>query len=69
MLSQHLADLYGVPAKALNQAVRRNRQRFPDDFLFQIDQVELENSKSQIVTSSWGRLHVKEDAVRPSSKR
>ena len=54
MLSQHLADLYGVPAKALNQAVRRNRQRFPDDFMFQLGAEELEILKSQIVTSSWG---------------
>jgi hypothetical protein len=54
MLSQHLADLYGVPVKALNQAVRRNRERFPDDFAFQRDAIELANLKSQIVTSSWG---------------
>jgi hypothetical protein len=54
MLSQHLAELYGVPVNALNQAVRRNRARFPDDFMFQLDLVELENLKSQIVTSSWG---------------
>ena len=54
MLGQHLAELYGVPVKVLNQAVRRNRERFPDDFMFQIDSVELDNLKSQIVTSSWG---------------
>jgi hypothetical protein len=54
MLGEHLAELYGVPVKALNQAVRRNRDRFPDDFLFQLDHRELENLKSQIVTSSWG---------------
>jgi hypothetical protein len=54
MLSQHLAGLYGVPAKILNQAVRRNRERFPGDFMFQLDHAELENLKSQIVTSSWG---------------
>jgi len=54
ILSQDLADLYGVPAKALNQAVKRNRQRFPDDFMFQLDHVEFENLKSQTVTSSWG---------------
>ena len=40
--------------KVLNQAVRRNRERFPDDFMFQLDRVEFENLKSQIVTSSWG---------------
>lgn len=54
MLSQHLADLYAVPVKVLHQAVRRNRDRFPDDFMFQVDRDELENLKSQIVTSSWG---------------
>ena len=53
MLGQHLAELYGVPVKVLNQAVRRNRERFPDDFMFQIDSAELDNLKSQIVTSSW----------------
>jgi ORF6N domain len=54
MLGEHLAELYGVPVKVLNQAVRRNRDRFPDDFLFQLDHRELENLRSQIVTSSWG---------------
>lgn len=54
MLSQHLAELYGVPVKALNQAVRRNRERFPADFVFTISKDELDILKSQIVTSSWG---------------
>jgi len=54
MLSHDLARLYGVPVKVLNQAVRRNRERFPDDFMFQLDNSELDNLKSQIVTSSWG---------------
>ena len=36
MLSNDLARLYGVPVKVLNQAVRRNRERFPDDFMFQL---------------------------------
>jgi hypothetical protein len=58
MLGQHLAGLYGVPVKVLNQAVRRNRERFPDDFMFQLDNVELDNLKSQIVTSSWGGSRV-----------
>jgi hypothetical protein len=56
ILSQHLAELYAVPVKALNQAVQRNRERFPDDFIFQINNTELENLKSQFVTSSWGGL-------------
>ena len=54
MLSQHLAELYGVPVKVLNQAVKRNRERFPDDFMFQLDHAEHQNLKSQFVTSSWG---------------
>ena len=39
MLSQDLAELYGVPVNVLNQAVRRNRDRFPDDFIFQIEKM------------------------------
>ena len=54
ILAQHLAELYGVPVKVLNQAVRRNRDRFPDDFMFQISSGELDILKSQFVTSSWG---------------
>ncbi len=54
LLSQQLAGLYGVETKVLNQAVARNRERFPDDFMFQLTAEELANLKSQIVTSSWG---------------
>ena len=42
MLSQHLAELYGVSVKALNQAVRRNSERFPNDFVFIIHKEELD---------------------------
>jgi hypothetical protein len=56
LLSQYLADLYGVSVSALNQAVKRNRERFPDDFMFQLTADEFENLKSQTVTSSWGGL-------------
>ena len=56
LLSQHLADLYGVSVGALNQAVRRNRERFPDDFMFQLTNQELRNLKSQIVISSHGGI-------------
>ena len=45
-----LAELYGVPTKALNQAVRRNPERFPDDFCFQLTEQELRSLRSQIVT-------------------
>jgi hypothetical protein len=54
MLSSDLADLYGVPAKALAQAVKRNAERFPSDFMFQVTRRELGNLKSQSVISSWG---------------
>ena len=51
MIDRDLAILYQVETKVINQAVRRNLQRFPHDFMFQLDQTELENWKSQIVTS------------------
>jgi hypothetical protein len=54
MLDADLADLYGVSTKAFNQAVKRNPDRFPADFMFQLNKDEVENSRSQIVTSSWG---------------
>lgn len=56
LLSQDLAALYGVTPSALNQAVKRNRDRFPADFMFQLSRRELENLKSQIVISSHGGL-------------
>jgi phage regulator Rha-like protein len=54
MLDFDLAALYGVETKVLNQAVKRNADRFPKDFMFQLSKKEFENLKSQIVTSSWG---------------
>lgn len=54
MLSTHLAELYQVAPRALVQAVKRNRERFPSDFMFQLTARELTNLKSQIVISSWG---------------
>ncbi len=50
MLDFDLAQLYGVPTKALNQAVKRNRNRFPKDFMFQLTATEANRLKSQIVT-------------------
>ena len=55
MLDSDLAELYQVPTKVLNQAVRRNFDRFPSDFMFQLNEEELENLRSQIVTSKVGR--------------
>ncbi len=54
MLSPHLAKLYGVQVKVLTQAVKRNIERFPEDFMFQLTHNEYDNLKSQFVTSSWG---------------
>ena len=56
MLSTHLAELYEVEPRALVQAVKRNIERFPRDFLFQLTKIEFQNLKSQIVTSNWGGL-------------
>jgi len=56
MLSTHLAALYGVEARVLVQAVRRNLERFPKDFMFQLTRTEFANLKSQFVISSWGGL-------------
>jgi len=56
MLDSDLADLYGVPTGSLVQAVQRNRQRFPPDFMFQLTEQEVANLKSQSVTSSFVAL-------------
>ena len=50
MLDAHLSELYQVSTKALNQAVKRNLERFPGDFMFQMTREEVQNSRSQIVT-------------------
>ena len=52
ILDADLAELYGVPTKVFNQAIKRNAERFPADFHMQLTAVEWENLKSQIVTSS-----------------
>ena len=52
LLDSDLALLYGVETKRLNEQVKRNIERFPDDFMFQLTKVELINLKSQIATSS-----------------
>jgi hypothetical protein len=54
MIDHDLAELYGVDTKVLNQAIKRNLKRFPDDFMFQLTDEEFRNLRSQIVTSSWG---------------
>ena len=56
MLDSDLAAIYGYELKAMNQQVKRNIERFPDDFMFQLTKEEFENLKSQFVTSSWGGI-------------
>jgi hypothetical protein len=58
LLDMDLAGLYGVATKALNQAVKRNPDRFPEDFMFQLTIEEWDRMRSQTVTSSSGRRRV-----------
>ena len=51
MIDRDIAELYGVETKVLNQAVKRNITRFPEEFMFQLTRDEIDNLKSQIVTS------------------
>jgi hypothetical protein len=53
LLDKDLALLYGVETKVLKQAVRRNQNRFPEDFMFELTKEEFGNLRSQFVTSSW----------------
>ena len=54
MLDSDLAELYGVETKRLNEAVKRNKERFPQNFCFLLNSREMQNLKSQFATSSWG---------------
>ncbi len=56
MLSTDLARLYGVEPKRLSEQVTRNVERFPSDFMFQLNKREFQHLKSQIATSSWGGM-------------
>ena len=58
MLDVDLARIYGVETRILNQAVNRNSNRFPDDFMFQLNDKEAEFLRSQIGTSKVGRVDV-----------
>ena len=70
MLDSDLAHLYGVPTKRLNEQVRRNRKRFPADFVVQLSAGEAANLKSQIATSSYGgRRHAPLAFTGPEPKR
>jgi len=59
MLDRDLAELYGVETKVLKQSVRRNLNRFPEDFMFEMTPKELENWRSQIVTSNSEKMGVR----------
>jgi len=54
LIDSDLAALYGVETRRLNEQVRRNRARFPEDFIFELSAEEFANLKSQFATSSWG---------------
>ncbi|PVD52785.1 DNA-binding protein [Terrimonas sp.] len=54
ILDFDISGIYEVETKILNQAVKRNIDRFPEDFMFQLTETEWENLRSQFVTSSWG---------------
>ena len=54
MIDSDLAELYGVETKVLKQQVKRNIDRFPEDFMFELTNEEFTNLRSQNVTSSWG---------------
>jgi phage regulator Rha-like protein len=54
MLDFDIAELYSVETRVLNQAVKRNKDRFPKDFMFQLNEKEFDNLKSQFVMTSWG---------------
>jgi ORF6N domain len=66
MFDADLAKLYGVSTKALNQAFRRNKQRFPLDFVFQLSSAEYDNLRSQFVTSSAGGTNLRSQIVTSS---
>ena len=59
MLDRDLAEMYGVQTKALNQAVKRNIDRFPEDFMFQLTSEETQNWRSQFVPSNSIKMGVR----------
>ena len=56
MLDADLSELYSIETKRLNEQVKRNISRFPEDFMFQLTELEFQNLKSQIATSSFPTL-------------
>lgn len=61
MVDKDLAEMYGVETKVLNQSVKRNIKRFPDDFMFQLTDSEFENWKSQFVTSNSVKMGMRKN--------
>ncbi len=68
LLDTDLADLYGVATKVLNQAVKRNLDRFPVDFMFQLTPEEWERMRAQIVTASPGKTAMRSQIVTASRR-
>jgi hypothetical protein len=66
ILDADLAELYDVPTKVFNQAVKRNMDRFPVDFAFQLTAADVANLRSQIVTSSFQATEIQKDAPNSS---
>lgn len=62
MVDKDLAEMYGVETKVLNQSVKRNIKRFPQDFMFQLTDSEFENWKSQIVTSNSVKMGMRKNS-------
>ncbi len=63
MIDRDLPELYGVETRVLNQAVRRNIKRFPEDFMFQLSQEEFTNWKSQFVTSNKDKMGLRKKPI------
>jgi hypothetical protein len=63
VVDRDLAQLYGVATRTLNQAVRRNSKRFPEDFMFQLTKEEMEGWKSQIVISNRERMGLRKSPL------
>src|ERR1051325_11240118 len=69
MLDMDLAEIYGVQTKALNQAIKRNQERFPIDFVFQLNRKEMDEWRSQLVTSNLSlRMGLRRPPFRPPIK-
>ncbi|MDR2755972.1 MAG: ORF6N domain-containing protein, partial [Planctomycetaceae bacterium] len=57
ILDSDVAELYGVETKRINEALKNNPEKFPEGYIFELDQYEWKNLKSKISTSSWGGKH------------